>query len=133
MPKKWELTVESWPELITGQAYRLRVVDIEKAAAKNKGLVATLEHLDSRQLGRKCRVTLPLPVYDRGHPTADFFLACGVSVNVNQRIVPKDTIGSVIKVIFGSAAAGGELIPVEFKPILKENENAQQSQPANQP
>ena len=131
MPKKWELTVESWPKLVTGQAYKLRVVDIEKAAGKNNGIVATLEHLDSRQLGRKCRVTLPLPVYDKGHPTADFFLACGVSVTVNQRIAPRDTIGSVIEVIFGCVSTDSELKPIEFKSILKENENAQQPQPAN--
>ena len=61
---------------------------------------------------------LPLPILP-DNLIAEFIKACGIPVQANASVLPQDTIGAVLDVMFGTAGTE-ELQIMSFVPFRKE-------------
>jgi len=123
--RKWTETVKSWPDLTENRFYKIRVRDIRK---KKKQIAIILEFLEEDQLGRSHADNLELPIRPAGR-TADFFHACGQSVEPEKEILPKETISKEIMVSFLKQENGSEFYAIRFKPIKTDKEFAKNAEP----
>ena len=98
MPKHKALKVVEYGAYVPGVDYLARVEDV-RANLKTSKLLVRLEHLNAEQDGRVQEVVLSLPIRPDGR-SASFFRACGMELQIDQEIAPKDVVGKRVIVRF---------------------------------
>ena len=120
MTKEWELTVQRPLKEKPGVVYPMRILQIKKGTSKDKTMVVTLQHRKQPYLGQLCHLHLPITIRGSGHPTAQFFAACGMDVHLNAKLKPKQVIGRALGVVFAPNLDTGEPEPVMFTHLKQE-------------
>lgn len=111
MPRSWTLRVQPLPELI-GSFYLVRTTSVEKRDAQS--FTVDLTHVLPEQEGRTHRVQLSTAVRP-GTLTAQFFSACGFSIEVGAAIHPKKALGVAFLARFERDPDTGDYRVIEFK------------------
>ena len=118
--RKWIEIIRPYPSFQKNKPYRVRVADIKKNTDTGT-LEVSLQFQDKYQAGRKIQIPLNLPIRPDGH-TADFFRACGITVETNSKISPPDVIGCEINIVFGQVDVDNNWQSIHFEPVSQVKE-----------